>query len=143
MQPNSFWKLPISLAAITLFAVACDKYDDGPGISLVPRTERVANTWVIEKATSSGQDITSAYDRYTLTLNSNGDATLDAEYTILGVIISNSTDGNWSFANAQEDLVLDFGDDQADDTYRILRLTTTELWIRQVEDELELHLKEQ
>jgi hypothetical protein len=39
--------------------------------------------------------------------------------------------------------VLDFSDDQADGTYQILRLTSTELWLRKVGEDLELRLNEQ
>lgn len=143
MLRNTTWKTPITLATVALLAMGCNKYDDGPGISLIPRTERVANTWVIDKATSNGQDISSAYDQYVLTLTSGGSATLEADYTLFGVVISNSTSGTWSFANDQEELVLDFSDDQADGTYQILRLTSTELWLRKVGEDLELRLNEQ
>ena len=143
MLPFTSWKISLALASVALLAAGCNKYDDGPGISLLPRTERVANTWVIDKATSGGQDITSAFDQYVLTLTSGGSATLEADYTFFGVVISNSTTGTWSFANDQEELVLDFADDQADATYQILRLTTNELWLRKVGEDLELRLKEQ
>ena len=124
-------------------AVGCNKYDDGPGVSLVPRTERVANRWVIEKAISDGEDVTSAFDQYVLTLTTDKAATLVANYTLFGIVISNETSGTWSFANDQEQLVLDFEDNAADATYQINRLTQKELWLRKMGEDLELRLKEQ
>ena len=143
MHRSRTWKTSITVATIALLAVSCNKYDDGPGISLVPRNERVANTWVIEKAMADGQDVTGSFEQYVLSLTTGGDATLEADYTLFGVIISNQTTGTWSFANDQEDLVLDFEDDQADGSYQILRLTSDELWLRKLGDDLELQLKEQ
>ncbi len=124
-------------------AVGCNKYDDGPGVSLVPRTERVANRWVIEKAISDGQDVTSSFDQYVLTLTTDKAATLVANYTLFGIVISTETNGTWSFANDQEQLVLDFEDNAADATYQINRLTQKELWLRKMGEDLELRLKEQ
>lgn len=143
MIHSIFWKTPLALAAVALLAMGCKKYDDGPGISLVPRTERVANTWVIERATADGDDVTSSYDQYVLSLTTDGAATLDAEYTVFGVDVSTETTGTWAFANDQEQLVLDFEEDLADGTYIINRLTQTELWLRKVGEDLELRLREQ
>lgn len=143
MNTTTLWKSPLALAALALLAVGCNKYDDGPGVSLVPRTERVANTWVIDRATADGDNVTGDFDQYVLTLTSNGDATLDATYTLFGIDISTVTSGTWSFASDQEDLVMDFEDNLADGTYRIERLTQTELWLRKQGDDLELRLKEQ
>jgi hypothetical protein len=137
------WKTPLAIAAIALLAVGCKKYEDGPGVSLVPRTERVANTWVIDKAYSDGEDITSSFDQYVLSLTTGNDATLEANYTLFGVVISYQTTGTWAFANEQEELVLDFEDDAADGSYQILRLTSDELWLRELGGDLELRLKEQ
>lgn len=123
--------------------MGCNKYDDGPGVSLVPRTERVANRWVIDKAISNEEDVTGAFDQYVLTLNTDKAATLVANYTLFGIAISNQTTGTWSFANDQEQLVLDFEDNAADAIYQMNRLTQKELWLRKMGEDLELRLKEQ
>lgn len=143
MNRTTLWKTPLALATVALLVVGCKKYDDGPGVSLVPRTERVANTWVIEKALSDGADVTSDFDQYVLTLTNDNAATLVAQYTLFGIDISNETSGTWSFANDQAELVLDFEDDIADATYQINRLTQKELWLRKMGEDLELRLKEQ
>lgn len=135
--------VPMTLAAVVLITSGCNNYDDGPGISLVPRADRVANTWIIERAIANGDDITAAFEQYVLTLGTDNSATLEAAYTLFGVVITNETTGTWAFANDQEELVLDFEDDQADGTYQILRLTQEELWLRRVGQELELRLHEQ
>lgn len=143
MNCTTLWKTPLALAALALLATGCSKYDDGPGVSLVPRTERVANTWVIDRATADGENVTEAYDQYVLTLTTDGAANLEAEYTVFGVDVSTQTTGTWAFANDQEQLVLDFEDDLADGTYIINRLTQSELWLRKVGEDLELRLREQ
>ena len=142
MDHRIFWKTPLALTSVALLATGCSKYDDGPGISLVPRAERVANTWVIDRATADDEDVTSAYDQYVLTLTSGGAANLEAEYTVFGVTVNTETSGTWTFANNEEQLVLDFEEDLADGTYIINHLTRTELWLREVGEDLELRLRE-
>jgi hypothetical protein len=143
MYHKKFLSVSLALASVAVLATGCSKYEDGPGISLVSRTERVANTWVIEKAMADGEDVTSAYEQYVLALTTEGAASLEADYTVFGVVVSTQTTGTWSFANDEEQLVLDFEEDLADGTYLINRLTQTELWVRKVGEDLELRLKEQ
>lgn len=132
----------VCLTMVLCFS-ACKKYDDGPLISLTSREERIANTWVIDKAIEDGADVTTSYDNYVLTLTTAHGASLSAQYVLFGVPISTETNGTWSFENNDETLVLDFEDDVADGTYQILRLTEPELWLRKTGDDLELRLKEQ
>jgi hypothetical protein len=136
-------------ASISFFLVlgltlpACKKYDEGPLISLTPREERIANTWVIDKAIEAGNDVTSSYDNYVLVLTTDHAATLNAQYEFFGVPINTQTNGTWAFGNDDENLILDFEDNVADGTYLILRLTEPQLWLRKIGDDLELRLKEQ
>lgn len=141
--PRSRSALALLAPALFLSITGCKKYDDGPLISLTPREERVANTWVIEKAIEDGQDVTSEYDHYVLTLTTDHSATLDAEYDFFGTLITTETNGTWAFENDESNLALDFEDNVADGTYQILRLTEPQLWLRKVGDDLELRLKEQ
>lgn len=121
---------------------ACKKYEEGPLIQLTPRDERVANTWEFESAYEDGEDVSDDFDQYELYLASDGDAELTAEYTFLGVDYVTETDGTWSFENNDENLLLNFEDDSQDNEYQILRLTNDELWLRELGNDLELHLRE-
>ena len=128
------------LALSTLLIFSCEKYENGPAISLIPRNERIANTWVIEKAIQNDEDVTSQYDQYEVYYTSDGDSELSAEYTAFGLEFQTETQGTWSLANNDEDLVVDYQDDSEDEEYQILKLTSKELWLREKGEDLELHL---
>ena len=128
------------LALSTLLIFSCEKYENGPSISLIPRNERIANTWVIEKAIQNDEDVTSQYDQYEVYYTSDGDSELSAEYTAFGLEFQTETQGTWSLANNDEDLVVDYQDDSEDEEYQILKLTSKELWLREKGEDLELHL---
>lgn len=125
---------------VTLLATSCKKYDDGPMFSLRSKTERVSNTWRVERATDGGNDVTSSFDQYELQLLSNGDASLAALYSLGSLSFEFQTNGTWSFEDSKEDLRLDFENDAADRTYEILRLKEDELWLQENGGGLELHL---
>jgi hypothetical protein len=127
---------------IGLTATSCKKYEDGPNVSLTSRTERVANTWIISYAEEDGENVSSEFNQYELFMNSSGDATLDANYTVFGTTYQNQTSGTWVFTNDEANLRLDFDDDSQDGEYRILRLTNDELWLKDISQNLELHLLE-
>ncbi len=130
----------ILVAAATLLATGCKKYEDGPFLSLRSKTERIANTWRIEEAKDNGNDVTSSFDQYELQLLQNGDATLAALYNLGDLSFEFQTSGTWSFQNKKEDLRLDFENNAADATYQILRLKEEELWLKEKGGNLELHL---
>ena len=117
------------------------KYEEGPKITLLTKKARMENTWNIEKAMDGGEDVTSEYDNYTLELEKDGDAKLTAEYTAGPFAYTGNTDGTWEFENSKENVKFDYEDDDADQSYQILKLTSDELWLREIGGDLELHLK--
>lgn len=137
---NFTWKLGLATLMIATTFVSCQKYEDGPALSLTPRTERVANTWKIAYAEEDGENVSSDYDQYELYISADGDTELDATFTSFGVEYSTSTDGTWTFTDEQENIRFDFEDDSQDNEYEILRLKNDELWLRDLDQNLELHL---
>lgn len=132
----------VSLLTLTVVLVSsCSKYEEGPEINLTPKKDRVANTWVIEKATDQDEDVTADFENYELYLTSDGDAELDAKYDAFGQTFENETNGTWTFLNDDKDIEFDYEDDSQDAMYQILKLTKKEMWLREVGKDLELHLK--
>lgn len=125
----------------TLFVLpSCNKYEEGPGVSLRTKKARVANTWKVDKALNNGEDVTSEYDEFTLRTTKDGDAELAALYSIGDFSYEYDTQGTWAFENDKETLLLDFEDDEADNSYQILKLMENEMWLRENGGEDELHL---
>lgn len=131
----------VVIASLAVAAFSCDKkYEDGPAVSVMSRKERVANYWKIQKAIENGEDISEDYDQYDLYLTKNGDATLTANYSYGTFTFSSTTNGSWTLQNDDTELEVDFENNDADETYQILKLEEKELWLRAKGKELELHL---
>ena len=136
-------KLSILFAAFAvLFLVSCGKYEDGPGFSLRSKAGRVAGSWTYDKIYLNDVDVTS------LITTSGEDVTLDftkdGGYTYTSVYAGQtySDAGKWEFTNNDEDMKITDSDGYVD-TYKILRLTNTEMWWSQTDgaDTYKIYLK--
>ena len=64
------------------FLQGCNKYSDGPILSVVSRTERLANIWKVENYKIDGTDYTSIVTNYTEIFSKSGAYSYD--WGILG-----------------------------------------------------------
>lgn len=129
-----------SVIAIALFAfTSCDTYPEGPLISLVSKTDRVANNWKVAQAFDNGTDVTADFNQYELNLAKNGIAELTAKYVFLGVNFDYTTNGTWSFVSDSEKISFNYENNSADGVYQILKLKTNEMWLKEDGGTLELH----
>jgi hypothetical protein len=126
---------------ITLFAAlmifgfqSCQKYPDGPLISLNSRTERVANKWKIDNYKLNGSDLTSLYSNYSETFTSEGD------YSYQWGIISGT--GKWAFQNKDAEIKINGIDNQSSQTLFIQKLEEKVFWYYYMDgnDKKEFHL---
>lgn len=108
-------------AALALFtSVGCSKYDDNDGITLISRSERVANTWKIDSYKVDGVDLTPLYTGYTETY------TKEKNYSYKWGAVSGT--GTWAFQNNDEELRVTGLTNQATHTQVILKLEEKALW---------------
>jgi hypothetical protein len=129
----------VLLAVSAFYFQGCDDFPDGPAVSLLSPTERVANDWVIGEALNEGTDVSDNYDNYELNLTEGGLASLTAKYNILGTSYDFTTEGTWVFMSNEEKISFDFDNDLADGVYEILRLKNDEMWLKEDAGTLELH----
>lgn len=133
--------------ALAFFAAialnGCSPYEEGPGISFRSKSERIANTWVINYAVEADGDVVlDDYNNGTYSLTKDGQVTIDDE---LGGIPFTAT-GTWTLMSDDENINVkseaDFGliTLESDETYEILKLKENEMWIKDVDDDgTELH----
>lgn len=114
---------------IVLSLVSCGKYEEGPGISLRTKKNRITNTWKLTKVEVNGVDQTPSPSSYSLTMTLKDDETLTANYTIFTAPFN--TSGNWAFSSDKLNLILT--DNTGSSTNNILRLTNKELKLRQID----------
>lgn len=120
----------ITLAVLTMTATSCGKYEDGPGISLLTKKQRLCREW----------DAKSYVDASGVTFEDNSDDVLTFEkgggatYTNGG----NGIAGTWEFASDKEKIRITttvFGITETEE-YTIQRLTNKELWLKDSDGDL-------
>jgi hypothetical protein len=131
-------KTPIFLALLALIAVtslqSCQKYSEGPMLSVRSRKERVSNHWEVENYKINGNDLTSLYQGYNETFSKSGDYSY--EWGIL------DGTGTWNFQNNDMEIKLTGDSDQTSRTLFILKLEEKAFWYYYIKngDKHEFHL---
>ena len=118
-----------ALSVVAVSISSCGKYEEGPKFTLLSKKARITNTWKFTKSENNGIDNTPDPAYYTLTLTLKEDGTAKAEYTIFGVPAIDN--GNWEFSSSKEELIL--SDPSGSQTLEILKLTNTELKVKQLD----------
>jgi hypothetical protein len=113
---------------------SCQKYEDGPMISLTSRTSRISNQWKIDNYKVNGTDYTSLVSSYTETFSKSG--AYSYSWTLL------NGEGTWAFQNNDKEVKLTGNGDQTSRTLFILKLEEKELWYYWMDgnDKHEYHL---
>jgi len=121
--------LSITLLAFVFVLGSCNKYEEGPALSLRTKKARLAGVWKIEKFVDS--DGTTSYPEGddNGTIEYTKDNEVKAAFTLFGVqaVIS----GEWEFINDKEWLrvILDYNGEKEVEDSKILRLKNDELWL--------------
>ncbi len=126
--------LSIFMIGLIISLPSCQKYENGPTISLRSRSERLANVWKVENYKVNGNDLTSLVTNYTETFSKTG------SYTYEWGLLNNN--GTWNFQNNDKEIKLNGNDNQTSRILTILKLEENTLWYYYMDsnDRHDLHL---
>ena len=117
----------ILITVLVLFSMqSCQKYEDGPMLSLRTRTERVTNQWVVDNYKINGADYTSLLTSYNETFSKNG------AYAYDWSLFSGA--GTWKFQQNDMEILLTGNDNQSSRTIFILKLEEKSFWYYYTKD---------
>ena len=116
----------IALFSIAVLTPSCNKYEEGPKVSLLTKKARLTGDWTLDKYEADGQDITSfvasAWGAAEWQIEKDG------AYHITGNVNEN---GTWELGEDKDDVRFKSDNSsQPEESYRILRLKNKELWLR-------------
>ena len=127
IQMKTILKFSLLFALLFTIPTACNKYVDGPKISLLTKKSRLANSWKIQAVTVNEVDVTALFTAgnsgYVLEIDKN------ETYKITGAFTDS---GTWSLGEDKDDIYFKSSTPpSAEQSNRILRLKSKELWLRQ------------
>jgi len=131
MKKQSFL---VVLISSLFFFVSCSKYEDGPAISLLSRKSRLVNKWKLEKYYKDGQEQTLSDDDKKGYMEIKKDNTFE----VVGYYgaYSITVNGTWSEVDNYSKIHFKYTDPiSVEWEYTILRLTSDQLWCKEVEDD--------
>lgn len=125
-----------AMMIVLVIMSACNKYPEGPGLSIRSRAGRVANEWKMEKVMMNGVDVTSSFTNisYTETYDKDGN------YSYASTVGSGS--GKWAFQNNDTEIKRNGVSGQSTVDMTILRLKQKSFWYKFTDggDTFEFHL---
>ncbi len=132
------------IVATLLFLTSCNKYEEGPSISLRSKTERLCNIWKPVKILVNGSETILSADQQKITVEFQKDGDVFITFYYLGIAVPQT--GKWEFYDKSTKLILTMNTDDSDpskDTLTILKLMEKELWLEEKIDSdiMEIHLE--
>lgn len=130
-------KLSFIFVLFSFLAVSCGKYEEGPKISLASKNARLINTWKIDEVFKNGAAQTVTADEKDDYYEVKKDGVLSVTFVSSGYTMTYA--GTWEFTADNANLRLAYTGSllgipfTSDEEYTILRLTSDELWLEQVE----------
>lgn len=122
--------LSILIGATILFS-SCGKYEEGPGFSLATKKARLTGEWLLKEVTVNNvaQDM-STEGQISMTLKKDQTGTMSI--TFFGATLSEPIE--WKFSDDKLKLMIKEVDDDEWEENEILRLTSKELWFREIDN---------
>jgi hypothetical protein len=113
---------------------SCQKYPDGPALSIHSRAERVANTWKVDNYKINGDDYTSLVSGYEETYSKDGNYSYSYG-NFAGT-------GTWAFQNNDAEIRIIGNSNQSDVTLYIMKLEEKQFWYYYMDgnDKKEFHM---
>jgi hypothetical protein len=145
-------KFAFLFCSIALVFSACNKYDDGPTLSLNTKTHRLANTWRIDQVFETTQNGTktdkttaykNAYVNYMMNITKKETYTITYRPYNIG---DYSEAGTWQFSAGKVNVIFVNANGNSSaigSIWTITRLKEKELWMRTVNSNnttIEVHL---
>ncbi len=115
----------IAFMSVAVTMPSCNKYEDGPAFSLLTKKMRITGDWSLENYNSNGTDITSTV-QVLWGASCEWQIEKDNSYKLTGNI---NDAGTWKLGADKDDITFTPTSGTVE-TYRILRLTNKELWLR-------------
>jgi hypothetical protein len=112
----------------------CNKYEDGPGLSLTNPDTRATNLWQAKYVFQDGIDYTVYFEDWSLDLKEDGRIVISDLDELDSTV---TQEGFWDLVNDKEDLRLLFSVPRVDPDrkeYTITRLTKKEFWFKEYTD---------
>lgn len=114
----------------TLFFSGCKKYEEGPSFTLRSPKGRITNEWTLVKVLNNG--VEQSLSGATITANIKKDDTYIYTYSFSGITVGST--GKWKFSDDNEQVYLTDDIDPTEiDTITIIKLTSKELWAKEVD----------
>lgn len=120
--------LTVVIAAIFTSFNSCTTYEEGPGFTIIPAQMRIKGSW--QQTALYINDDLQENSQLKLEFTFNGDGT-GTRSTTLGILGTSTDTIEWKFNDDKSMVLVKKPSDSEWDDFKILRLTTKEMWLEE------------
>ena len=132
MKKTLFFSV-LSLIVATTFLSSCSKYDEGSKFTLLSKKSRMVNDWHLMSKSVGAFEINLSGISKHLKLSKDGSLEYTETFIVLGQTYEEITYGTWEFSDDKSKLVLQETGGTITGEYTILKLTSSELKVQQID----------
>ncbi|RFC54552.1 hypothetical protein DXU93_06070 [Brumimicrobium aurantiacum] len=126
-------KYILPILSVLFVLTACSKYEEGPAFSLLTKKSRITGDWKTERKIDKEGDEEFYYTDQTIRILKTGEYEVHQNKDIV-------IDGEWEFANDNNDFRITYELDENENSeevlnieeFEIIRLKSTELWLKDI-----------
>lgn len=120
----------VAMMALTMTVTSCNKYEEGPKVTLLTAKMRITGDWSLLNVTADGYDVTSFYPTTSLEIVKDG----TYKYTATSGSVSVTENGSWKF-NSDKTQYISTDSDGDITTYTIVKLKNSILKLKYVDSD--------
>jgi hypothetical protein len=121
------------LLSLFLFVVlgfsSCQKYEEGPGFTIMPKKTRITGEWRLYRVVNEDFEGTNPSESMTWIIEKDGSVSVDYYDSWMGTVLFT---GTWEFRDGKEVFYMNTTSEFFTDEFKILRLSMNDLWLLRV-----------
>lgn len=122
------------MAMTVLLTTSCNKYPEGPKLTLLTAKARISGDWKLTGYTANGTDYTSSQGTVLVTIEKDGTYKGTVSVVVFGQTVTDSFNGTWEFNDDKTKVTFTEAGSTTGDIYEILMLKNKEMKLQQVEN---------
>ena len=122
------------MAMTVLLTTSCNKYPEGPKLTLLTAKARISGDWKMTGYTVNGTDYTSSMGTVLVTIEKDGTYSGTASYVVFGQTVTDNFNGSWDFNDDKTKVTFTEAGSTSGEIYDILMLKNKEMKLQQVDN---------
>jgi hypothetical protein len=122
------------MAMTVLVTTSCNKYPEGPKLTLLTAKARISGDWKLTGFSVNGTDYTSQAGTVLITIEKDGTYKGTTSYVLFGNTVTDNFNGTWEFNDDKTKVTFTDAGSTTGDIFDIIMLKNKEMKLQQIDN---------